>query len=61
MLMADPDIPAIEDWLSDRRIPLTKFEVVDVSDVSMYYDVMLEIVFVDPSDAMLFKMTWMGK
>lgn len=61
VLINDPDIPGIEDWLSERRILLKDFEVVDVSDLTIYYDVMLKIVFVNHDDAILFKMTWMSR
>ena len=48
----------IEDWLTDRQIKITSFEVVDVSDVTLYHDTILTVVFSDENDVALFKLTW---
>jgi hypothetical protein len=60
VLIPDPtDIEAMQEWLMDSDIDPIDFNMVDVSDVSLYHDVMLEIIFRTEEEMTLFKLTWM--
>jgi hypothetical protein len=60
--ISDPDsIEDIEDWLIAHQIPTLGFEVIDVSDVTLYYDIIVTIQFECERDLILFNLTWMGK
>lgn len=59
--VSDPDQTEIELWLMEKNIPVKSFELIDVSDVTIYYDVVLTVEFLNAEDAMLFKLTWADK
>jgi hypothetical protein len=60
--ISDPDsIEDIEVWLTTHQIPVLSFEVIDVSDVTLYHDIIVTIQFKHEQDLILFNLTWMGK
>lgn len=54
----DPDMDVITEWLEQHELKPTLMEVLDVSDVSPYYDTMLTVCFASEDDALMFKLTW---
>lgn len=60
--ISDPEnLDDIEEWLTEHQIPLLQFEIVDVSDVTLYHDVIVTMRFERKQDYILFNLTWMGK
>lgn len=57
----DPDLLAIEEWLEEHSIRPRSFLVIDETNIGVYHDVVLEITFNDPRDAVLFKLAWIGR
>lgn len=59
VVLADPpDIDAIWEWLDQNRIEPLITRVTNVSDLTVSWDVILEVVFATEQQATLFKITW---
>jgi hypothetical protein len=59
LLLADlTDVEAVHEWLMDSAINVAEFNLVDVSDTSLYHDTAIELVFNTEEDMMMFKLAW---
>ena len=57
--ITDPeDIDQIDSWLADNCQSVVGWELLDVSDVTIYYDSILTVSFSSEDEAVLFALRW---